>query len=92
MQGNGCTITQSKARDNPCIIIGSLMICNFSTSMLFDTGATNSFISLSHAETINHQVEPLQNGIHINTPSSKVILVELVCKDCKIKFRDIVLG
>ena len=46
--------------------------------MLFDSGATHSFIFPSNVETINHQVEPFENGIDISTPSSEVILIELV--------------
>lgn len=88
-QGKVCTMTQSEARDNPRIITGSLMICNFLTSMLFDLRATYSFISSSPAETINRQVEPLENGIYISIPLGEVLLVKQVSRDYKIKFGDI---
>ena len=62
------------------------MICNFPTFVLFDSGATHSFISLLHAKTIKYQVEPLENGLYISTLSDEVILVELVCRNCEIRF------
>lgn len=68
-QGKVCAMTWNKARDNPHVITCSLMFCSSSTSMLFDSRAIHSFIFISHVKTLNHQIEPLENGLLISTPS-----------------------
>lgn len=67
------------------------MIYNSPTFMLFDSGATHSFISILHAKTLKHKIEPLESELMISTPSGKVFLVELVCRDCKVKVGGVVM-
>lgn len=45
-QGKVCAMTQSETRDSPHMNIGSLMVCNSSTPVLFDSKVAHSFISL----------------------------------------------
>lgn len=56
---------------------------------LFDFKATHSFIFLSHAKALNHEIEPLENRLLISTPSGEVFLVKLVCRDHKVKIENV---
>lgn len=78
-------ITQSEAKNNPHMITSSLMICNSLTIVLFDYGATHSFIFPSHVKSLAHKVEPLRDEMLINTPLSEEFLVKFVCRNCEIR-------
>ena len=65
------------------------MICNSSTLVLIDYGATHSFISISHAKSLNHKIEPLEGEILISTPFGEVFVVESVCKNCKLRTENV---
>lgn len=61
-------MTQSEARASPHLITGWLMICDFPTLVLFDFKATNSFIFISPAKSLNYKIEPVEGGMLISTP------------------------
>lgn len=69
-------MARSEAKDKPYMITGLLMICNFPTFVLFDSRAMHYFISMFHTKTLNHQIEPLENGLLISTPFGQVFLEE----------------
>ena len=58
------------------MITSSLMIWNSPTLVLFDSGATHSFISLPHAKT--YKIKSLESGMLISTPSGEVFMVESI--------------
>lgn len=65
------------------------MICNSPTLVLFDSRATHYFISLSHAKSLKHKIEPLEIGMLISKTSSEVFMVEFMCRDCERKVENI---
>lgn len=84
-------MTQSKARNNPHVIIGLLMICNSPTIVLFHYEATHSFISPFHAKSLNHKIEPLEDGMLISMALGEVFMAKFICRDCEIRIQDITL-
>lgn len=63
------------------MIAGLLLICNSLTLVFIDSRAIHSFIFVSHVKSLNHKIEHSEGGMFISTPSGKVFMVELVCKD-----------
>lgn len=78
-------MTQSESKKSPHVITSLLMICNSPTLLLFYSRYTHSFVFLTHAKSLKHKTEPLESGMLINTPSGEVFVVELVCKNCKLR-------
>lgn len=90
-QGKVYAKTQSENINSPHVITCSLMICNSPNFVLFDSGATNLFISPLHAKTLNRRIEPLEKGLLISTPYGVMFLVELVCRDCEVSIKNVVM-
>lgn len=82
-------MTQSEARDNPHVITGSFLICNSPTLVLVDYRVIYSFVSVSHAKSLNHKIKSLEGGMLISTPSGEVFIVEVVCRDYEIRIENV---
>ena len=51
---------------------------------------TFSFFVL-HAKSLNHKIEPLEGGMLISMPSSEVVMIEFVCRDCEIRIENLLM-
>ncbi|KAL0540950.1 hypothetical protein IC582_020976 [Cucumis melo] len=55
-------MTEQEAEDAPDVITGTILICNVPTDVLFDPGATHSFVSSIFLTKMNMMLEPLFEG------------------------------
>ena len=90
-QGKVCMMTLIKAKNRLHVITGSLLLCNSPNLVLFDLGAMHSFISISHAKSLDHEIEPLEGGILVSTASDEAFMVESVCRNCEIRIKNVTL-
>ena len=58
-QGRMNTVTPQEARASNAVVEGTICISENIARVLFDPGATHSFISSSFATTINKESEPM---------------------------------
>jgi len=65
-----------------------LIVFSFKAKILFDTGATHSFVSLYFAIRFDKQPTLLKSSISVSTPLDELILVKYVYLDCEIEIRD----
>ncbi|KAA0043142.1 Gag protease polyprotein-like protein [Cucumis melo var. makuwa] len=77
-------MTQQEAEDTPDVITGTILICNVPADVLFDPGATHSFVSSIFLTKLNRMLEPLSEGLAIYTPVSDVLLVNEVLRNCEV--------
>ncbi|KAL0544248.1 hypothetical protein IC582_019361 [Cucumis melo] len=77
-------MTQQEAEDAPDVITGTILICNVPADILFDLGATQSFVSSIFMTKLNRLLEPLFEGLAIYTPVGDVLLVNVVLCNCEI--------
>ncbi|KAL0553555.1 hypothetical protein IC582_007453 [Cucumis melo] len=77
-------MTQQEAKDVPDVITGTILICNVPADVLFDPGATRSFVSSIFLTKLNRMLEPLSEGLSIYTPVGDVLLVNEVLRNCEI--------
>ncbi|KAL0544228.1 hypothetical protein IC582_019341 [Cucumis melo] len=77
-------MTQQEVEDVPDIITGTILIYNVPANVLFDPGATHSFVSSIFLTKLNRMLEPLSEGLAIYTPVGDVLLVNEVLRNCKI--------
>ncbi|KAL4020409.1 hypothetical protein IC575_019184 [Cucumis melo] len=77
-------MTQQEAEDAPNVITGMILICNIPTDVLFDPGATHSFVSSIFLTKLNRMLKPLSEGLAIYTPVGDILLVNEVLRYCEI--------
>ncbi|KAL0553669.1 hypothetical protein IC582_007570 [Cucumis melo] len=77
-------MTQQEAEDAPDVITGTILICNVPADVLFDPGATHSFVSSIFLTKLNRMLEPLSEGLAIYTPVGDVLLVNEVLRNCEV--------
>ncbi|KAA0051348.1 reverse transcriptase [Cucumis melo var. makuwa] len=65
-QGKVYAMTQQEAEDAPDVITGTILICNVPADVLFDPGATHSFISSIFLTKLNKMLEPLSEGLLVD--------------------------
>ncbi|KAL0554271.1 hypothetical protein IC582_008188 [Cucumis melo] len=70
--------------DAPDVITGTILICNVPADVLFDPGATHSFVSSIFLTKLNRMLEPLSEGLAIYTPVGDVLLVNEVLRNCEV--------
>ncbi|TYK00849.1 DNA/RNA polymerases superfamily protein [Cucumis melo var. makuwa] len=83
-QGKVYAMTQQEAEDAPDVITGTILICNVPADVLFDPGATHSFVSSIFLTKLNRMLEPLSEGLTIYTPVGDVLLVNEVLRNYEV--------
>ncbi|KAA0041109.1 hypothetical protein E6C27_scaffold128G00120 [Cucumis melo var. makuwa] len=83
-QGKVYAMTQQEAKDAPDVITGTILICNVPADVLFDSGATHSFVSSIFLTKLNRMLEPLSEGLAIYTPVGDVLLVNEMLRNCEV--------
>ncbi|KAL0544896.1 hypothetical protein IC582_020026 [Cucumis melo] len=83
-------MTQQEAEDTPDVITGTILICSEPAVVLFDLGATHSFVSSIFLTKLNRMLEPsLFEGLAIYTPVGYVLIVNKVLRNCEVLVEDI---
>ncbi|KAL4030656.1 hypothetical protein IC575_008906 [Cucumis melo] len=77
-QGKVYAMAQQEVEDAPDVITGTILICNVPADVLFDPGATHSFVSSIFLTKLNRMLEPLSAGLAIYTPEGISLLVDLL--------------
>ncbi|KAA0045650.1 DNA/RNA polymerases superfamily protein [Cucumis melo var. makuwa] len=77
-------MTQQEAEDAPDVITSTILICNVPADVLFDPGATHSFVSSIFFTKLNKMLEPLSEELAIYTPVGDVLFVTEVLRNCEV--------
>ncbi|KAA0051482.1 putative retrotransposon protein, identical [Cucumis melo var. makuwa] len=83
-QGKVYAMTQQEAEDAPDVITATILICNVPADVLFDPGATHSFVSSIFLTKLNRMLEPLPERLAIYTTVGDVLLVNEVLRNCEV--------
>ncbi|EYU31709.1 hypothetical protein MIMGU_mgv1a024293mg, partial [Erythranthe guttata] len=73
---------------NPSVAQGTFLVFNSWASVLIDTGASHSFISLAFALSLGLKIEALDVPLCIDTPVSGGVTLREICRSCEIKIAD----
>ncbi|XP_028057276.1 uncharacterized protein LOC114261233 [Camellia sinensis] len=71
--------------DNPSVIQGMLILMNSWVKVLFDSGASHSFISTACVTSLGLAPETLGIAISVASPLGGQTRVNLVCKSCELE-------
>ncbi|XP_074323441.1 uncharacterized protein LOC141660359 [Apium graveolens] len=86
--GRVFSITAKDAASTPGTISGSLSVGNGNAIVLFDTGATHSFVSTSYAKHLDIASTALILDFSVGTPMGVTILVNSRYLDCVVRVDD----
>ena len=59
--------------------------------VLFDSGASHSFIAASCLKELGLEVETLERSLHVSSPLGTKVSVDLICRDCELEISGILL-
>ena len=59
--------------------------------VLFESGASHSFIAASYVKELGLEVETLENPLHVSSPLGTRVSVDMICRDCELEISGILL-
>ena len=59
--------------------------------ILFDSGASHSFITASYVRELGLEVETLENPLYVSSPLGTRVSVDLICQGCELGISRIIL-
>ena len=59
--------------------------------VLFDFGASHSFIATSCVKDLGLEVETLEKPLHVNSPIGTGVRIDQICRDCELEILRILL-
>jgi hypothetical protein len=66
------------------VVIGILPLFSGKAIVLFDSGATHSFISTKYARRFHISIEPMEVGVLVATPVGKAVICRKIVLNCPI--------
>ena len=89
IQGQVHHLSAEEAQENPEVVIGMFPDNNIPAMILFDSGASHSFISQSFAAQNKFSCSILEESMMVQSPGS-MLKTNLVCRDLEIKIHGVV--
>ena len=75
-------ITGAQASQSDRLVQGVCLLAGHSLHVLYDSGATHSFISSSCVEALQLPVQDLLLDLHVSTPTAELVVASQVCIGC----------
>nr|ABA96740.1 retrotransposon protein, putative, Ty3-gypsy subclass [Oryza sativa Japonica Group] len=69
-------VAAAEAQDAPDVILGTFLVNLVPAAVLFDSGATHSFLSMSFAGNHGMEVEDLRRPLMVSTPSNQALSLQ----------------
>lgn len=76
------TVTEPNEYATTEVVEGKILICSYLVHVLFDTGATYSFISASMVKLLNLVPTPMGKNLYLSTPLGRREIPWEKCLDC----------
>ncbi|GKC46755.1 putative reverse transcriptase domain-containing protein [Tanacetum coccineum] len=70
------------------VVMGTLLLNNYYASILFDTGADRSFISIAFSYLIDIVPTPLDNSYDVELDDGKIIGIDTIIRGCTLNLLD----
>ena len=67
------------------------MLSHLWVRILFDSGASHSFIAASCVKELGLEVETLEKSLHVSSPLGTRVSLDLICRDCELEISRILL-
>ncbi|TLX69919.1 hypothetical protein E9993_22690, partial [Labilibacter sediminis] len=83
--GRAYNITPDEARDDPKVVTGTFLVNSHPAHVLFDSGASDSFVSLRFASYLKHALHAIAKPFYVDTAGSVTLYVDKIYRDCVIE-------
>ncbi|KAI3819010.1 hypothetical protein L1987_12832 [Smallanthus sonchifolius] len=87
-QGRAFNINANEAQANNDVINGTFLVNNHYASILFDTGADRSFVSLTFESQLAKQRTKLDNPYSVEIANGKSIAINYVIRNCNLELNN----
>jgi len=84
-RGRAFQITSEEAREDPNVVTGIFLVNSRPAHILFDSGASDSFVSYEFAHSFQIACFVLAQPFHVDTAGSISLLADKVYRDCVIE-------
>ena len=91
VQGRVYAITpQAESADQP-VIQGTFLLSRLWARVLFDSGASHSFIAASVVIELDLEVETLEEPLYVSSPLGTTATLGMICRGCELEISGILL-
>ena len=90
-QGRVYTVTPQTEPTDPSVIQGMFILSRLWARVLFDSGASHSFIVASCVNVLGLKVESLEKSLHVSSPLGVRVRIDQICRDCELEISGILL-
>ncbi|XP_035845835.1 uncharacterized protein LOC118492141 [Helianthus annuus] len=87
-RGRAFNLNANQARNDNDVVNGTFLVNNLYASILFDTGADRSFVSVEFESLINCTRSKLPESFSVEVANGKSILVDSILRDCSLTLND----
>ena len=91
IQGRVYTIMPPTELVDQLAIQGMFMLSRLWARVLFDSGASHSFIAASAMRELGLEVETMEEPLYVSSPLGTRVSVNLICRDCELEISGILL-
>ena len=67
------------------------MLSRIWAKILFDYGASHSFVAASSVDVLGLEVETLDEPLHVSSPLGTRVRIDQICRDCELEISGILL-
>ena len=90
-QGHVYTLIPQMKPTDPSVIQGMFLLLRLWARVLFDSGASHSFIAASCVNILGLKVKSLEKPLHVNSPLGVRVRINQICRDCELEISGILL-
>ena len=90
-QGRVYTVTPQTEPTNPSVVQGMFLLSRLWARVLFDSGASHSFIVASCVNVLGLKVKSLEKPLHVSSPLGVRVRIDQICRDCELEISVILL-
>ena len=90
-QGRVYIVTPRTEPSDPSVIQSMFLLSRLWARVLFDSGASHSFIVASCVNVLGLKVESLEKPLHVNSPLGIKVRIDQICRDCELEISGILL-
>ena len=73
------------------MIQGMFLLSHLLAKILFDSGASHSFVAASSMDVLGLEVETLDESLHVSSPLGIRVRIDHICRDCELEISRILL-
>ena len=90
-QGRVYAIMPQTEPTDQSVIQGTFLLSRLWARVLFDSGASHSFIAASCVKDLGLEVETLEEPLHVSSPLGARVSIDQICRGCELEISGILL-